>query len=209
MYSWIQDAYELRSGHNNAFYQESRDVCGFLTSAHGSPASSGQSTNGLGGGGRQGGGKGQQAIKLSFGEGSGDDESETVEAASAQRNRGQNFINCVGGLIATHVGSGAEGAGNGHRIMGMDSGWSLGGLLDRNCRTYDQATILVEMERRTWNTPMRERWNPVIHQCLRGIDYHNELYFKTGDAWHLEKASYLRRYVIELKEMIKREEKQN
>lgn len=93
--------------------------------------------------------------------------------------------------------------------MGVDSGRSLGGLLDRSCRTYDQATIPVKMERRTWDTPIREKWNPVIHQCLKGIDYHNELYFKTKDAWHLEKASYLRDYVIELKKMIKRKEEQN
>ncbi len=88
----------------------------------------------------------------------------------------------------------------------MGSGWSLGALLDLDRRTYSQATIPAKMERRTWDTPIRERWNPVIHQCLKGIDYHNELYFKTGNAWHLEKAQRLREYVIELKEMIKQEE---
>jgi hypothetical protein len=53
---------------------------------------------------------------------------------------------------------------------------------------------------------VRERWNPVIHQCLKGIDYHNELYFKTKDVWHLEKAQHLRSYVIELKAKIAEEE---
>lgn len=71
---------------------------------------------------------------------------------------------------------------------------------------YNQ-TIAKAMEKRTWNTPAREKWNELIHQCLKGIDNHNELYFKTFDRWHLAKAEELRRYVTELKEMIARCEK--
>lgn len=62
------------------------------------------------------------------------------------------------------------------------------------------------MERRTWNTPVRERWNEVIRCCPKAVDNHNEMYFATLDEWHLRKAQELRKYVIELKEMIKGEE---
>lgn len=57
-------------------------------------------------------------------------------------------------------------------------------------------------ERRTWNTPLREPWNPVIKACLNAIDYHVALYFQTGDYWHLQQAEYLRCYVTELKRWI-------
>lgn len=62
------------------------------------------------------------------------------------------------------------------------------------------------MERRTWDTPVREDWNQLIHQMLKAIDRHNTLYFKTGNAWHLAKAAQLRAYVTDLKDWIKIEE---
>ena len=62
------------------------------------------------------------------------------------------------------------------------------------------------MERRTWDTPVREGWNQVIYQSLKAIDNHNQLYFKTKDRWHLEKARELRAYVRDLKEWIKKQE---
>ena len=62
------------------------------------------------------------------------------------------------------------------------------------------------MERRTWDTPAREKWNELIRCCLKGIDNHNEMYFQTLDKWHLLKAAELRRYVAELKVKITEEE---
>ena len=55
---------------------------------------------------------------------------------------------------------------------------------------------------REWNTPVREPWNPVIHQCLKAIDNHMHQYIRTGNVWHLEKAAFLRSYVMELKRWI-------
>ena len=57
-------------------------------------------------------------------------------------------------------------------------------------------------DKRTWNNPTREPWNPVIHQLLRAIDHHNRLYFDEKDPWHLEKAEELREYLKELKHWI-------
>lgn len=62
------------------------------------------------------------------------------------------------------------------------------------------------MERRTWDTPVREGWNPIIHHMLKAIDSHNRIYFRTGDHWHLLKAEELRRYVVQLKDWIKGQE---
>jgi hypothetical protein len=62
------------------------------------------------------------------------------------------------------------------------------------------------MERRTWNTPARENWNQLIYQSLKGIDRHNELYFKTKNLWHLRKAAELRSYIRELKDWIRQNE---
>jgi hypothetical protein len=61
-------------------------------------------------------------------------------------------------------------------------------------------------ERRTWNTPTREPWNPVIHQMLRAIDHHNEAFFRDGNDWHIDKAIILRQYVRELKDWLNEEE---
>ena len=61
-------------------------------------------------------------------------------------------------------------------------------------------------ERRTWNTPTREPWNPIIHQLLRAIDCHNEAFFRDGNEWHMEKAIMLRHYARELKDWLHEEE---
>lgn len=61
-------------------------------------------------------------------------------------------------------------------------------------------------ERRTFNTPLREPWNPIVHQCLRAVDCHNAQYFLTGNAWHLKQSELLRQYVRSLKDWIREEE---
>lgn len=63
-----------------------------------------------------------------------------------------------------------------------------------------------ENERRTWNTPLRKPWNPVIKHCLNAIDEHVSLFIATGEIWHLEQAEHLRDYVVQLKDWIHREE---
>lgn len=60
---------------------------------------------------------------------------------------------------------------------------------------------------REWNTPVRECWNAPIHNILKAIDNHTQLYFKTGDKWHAEQADFLRSYVSELKTWIHKEER--
>jgi hypothetical protein len=59
---------------------------------------------------------------------------------------------------------------------------------------------------RTWNTPIREPWNPVIKQCLAAIDLHISLYIQTDDPWHYCSANRLRQYVEELKDWIVEQE---
>lgn len=61
-------------------------------------------------------------------------------------------------------------------------------------------------ERRTFNTPLRAPWNPIVYQCLRAVDCHNEQYFLTGDTWHLKQAEIIREYVRSLKNWIREEE---
>jgi hypothetical protein len=61
-------------------------------------------------------------------------------------------------------------------------------------------------ERRTWDSPVREPWNPIIHHLLKAVDTHNRLYFQTCDEWHLQKAREMRAYVVELKNWIKNQE---
>ena len=61
-------------------------------------------------------------------------------------------------------------------------------------------------ERRTWNTPLREPWNPVIKACLNAIDEHVRLYVETSDRWHLTQAQTLRAYVATLKDWIQGQE---
>ena len=63
-------------------------------------------------------------------------------------------------------------------------------------------------DKRTFNTPLREPLNPIIHRLLQAIDWHNARYFATQDAWHLEKAQLLRQYVGELKAWIYETEKE-
>jgi hypothetical protein len=59
---------------------------------------------------------------------------------------------------------------------------------------------------REWNTPVREPWNPIIHQLLRAVDQHNRELLATGDLWHAVKAAELRQYVGELKAWIHQQE---
>ena len=60
---------------------------------------------------------------------------------------------------------------------------------------------------RDFNTPQREDWNGPIHKILKAVDNHTNLYLKTGDIWHEEKAQILREYVLELKDWIIKEER--
>ena len=62
---------------------------------------------------------------------------------------------------------------------------------------------------REWNTPYREAWNAPIHQILKAIDEHNRQFFLTGNSWHLEKASELRKYLGELKAWIHQRERRD
>jgi hypothetical protein len=62
---------------------------------------------------------------------------------------------------------------------------------------------------REWDTPKRECWNKPIHQILKAIDNHTRLYLETGDFWHEEQAQILRKYVIDLKIFIHKEERKN
>jgi len=62
------------------------------------------------------------------------------------------------------------------------------------------------VKRRTWNTSLREPWNPVIKACLNAIDCHTDLYMKTGNSWHLTQAQALRDYINNLKTWIIRQE---
>lgn len=61
-------------------------------------------------------------------------------------------------------------------------------------------------DQRTFNSPVRSRWNVPIRNCLKAIDNHVELYFLHRDPWHLEKADILREYVRQLKHYILAEE---
>lgn len=58
------------------------------------------------------------------------------------------------------------------------------------------------MADRTFNTPIREPWNAKIHNVLKTIDLHTELYLASGDVFHLRQARILRNYVEELKTWI-------
>lgn len=63
------------------------------------------------------------------------------------------------------------------------------------------------MSRREWSTSIRDPWNAKIHTMLQTIDLHNQLYFKTNDAFHLESSEVLRKYVLNLKTWIHSQEK--
>ena len=62
------------------------------------------------------------------------------------------------------------------------------------------------MSKREWDTPIREPWNPVIHQLLKAVDNHMMLYLRTKNLWHLSKARDIRSYIRELKDYIKEQE---
>jgi hypothetical protein len=61
-------------------------------------------------------------------------------------------------------------------------------------------------ELRTWNTPIRDPWNPIIKHCLNAIDYHIDLFVQTHDPWHFCQAQKLRDYLKDLKNWITEEE---
>jgi hypothetical protein len=61
-------------------------------------------------------------------------------------------------------------------------------------------------ERRTFDTPIRCKWNAPIHNLLKAIDNHTELFLLHGEPWHAEKAAELRAYVHELKTWIHEKE---
>lgn len=65
----------------------------------------------------------------------------------------------------------------------------------------------MDERKRTFDTPIREPWNPIIHQLLRAVDEHNRLYFLHRNPWHLEKAAQLRSYVCQLKTYIHNQER--
>ena len=64
----------------------------------------------------------------------------------------------------------------------------------------------MQPSNRTWNTPVRDRWNAPIHHCLKAIDCHVDLYLGTGDEWHMKQAAFLRKYLHDLKTWIHQEE---
>jgi hypothetical protein len=65
----------------------------------------------------------------------------------------------------------------------------------------------VTIERRTWSTEIRDPWNGKIHNMLKSVDLHVELYMQTNDEFHLEMAAALRKYVSRLKDWIHESEK--
>lgn len=67
-------------------------------------------------------------------------------------------------------------------------------------------TMAPNEERRTWNTPLRSPWNPVIKSCLTAIDQHVSLYLSTKDSRHLRQAQVLRDYVASLKDWLTSQE---
>jgi hypothetical protein len=60
----------------------------------------------------------------------------------------------------------------------------------------------VNPERRTWDSPVRQPWNPHVHSCLQAIDGHVHLYLRDGDVRHMQMANALRDYVHHLKRWI-------
>jgi hypothetical protein len=63
-----------------------------------------------------------------------------------------------------------------------------------------------QSDRRTWDTPLRKPWNPVIKSCINAIDEHVRLFIATEDIWHLGQAEHLRDYVVKLKDWIHEQE---
>jgi hypothetical protein len=61
-------------------------------------------------------------------------------------------------------------------------------------------------ERRTFNTPLREPLNPIIHHMLKAVDWHVSAYLRTGDRWHMEQAQAVRGYIQQLKDWVVRQE---
>jgi hypothetical protein len=72
-----------------------------------------------------------------------------------------------------------------------------------------QLPVEENHKKRTWNTPIRDPWNPIIKHCLNAVDYHIDLYVKTGNPWHLGQAERLRVYLRNLKNWITDQERQH
>ena len=66
---------------------------------------------------------------------------------------------------------------------------------------------MEQTSKRTFDTAVREPWNPAIKTCLDSIDKHVSLHLRTGDVRHLRQAQILREYVSGLKEWIRDKEK--
>lgn len=63
------------------------------------------------------------------------------------------------------------------------------------------------MADRTWSNEVRDKWNRLIHECLKGIGRHVSLFLETRDPIHLEMAEHLREYVRRIKDWILEQEK--
>lgn len=59
---------------------------------------------------------------------------------------------------------------------------------------------------REWDTPTRSKWNAPIHNLLKAIDNHTQLYLSGGGEWHAHQANILRKYVADLKTWIHQQE---
>lgn len=59
---------------------------------------------------------------------------------------------------------------------------------------------------RTYNTKVREPWNPKIKTILDAIDLHIKLHLETGEVFHINQAEILRNYVYNLKSWIESQE---
>ena len=55
---------------------------------------------------------------------------------------------------------------------------------------------------REWSTETRDPWNAKIHNILKTVDLHTELFLKTGDEFHQSQAEILRCYITNLKTWI-------
>ena len=97
-----------------AFRKEGRNHCASLATCHYGIASSATVSNGFRAGDSWN--AGEQFIKLSLGEGIGQNEGPVLHAASAENDGGQDLINCSCRLPATHVRGRAVSTGDGHWI---------------------------------------------------------------------------------------------
>jgi hypothetical protein len=62
---------------------------------------------------------------------------------------------------------------------------------------------------REWSNNTRDPWNDKIHAIIKAIDQHTKLYLQSGEEFHNEQANFLRRYVVDLKSWIHKQEQIN